>query len=163
MLPNLQNYFLTFPGYHFSSSAKTILKTLLLRPKVRSWGFGSVLFYYYYFYWCKGLSAHALLFMNARLVWAVCRKQSTCWLFLLKPKSISIRGEFTFRNLPITRHSNPLNATMNVMLMRSFWQSCLHIAWWWVSACRLATAQASMFDREKNNGSSLHMRWHNYM
>ena len=35
------------------------------------------------------------------------------------------------------------------MLVRSFWQRCLHIAWWWVSACRLATEVASMFDQKK--------------
>ena len=89
--------------------------------------------------------------------------QSTCRLFLLKPKRawIFVENSCTIRNSPITRQSNPLNATVNVMLVRSFWRSCLHIAWWWVSACRLATAVASMFDREKNNGLSVHVRWNN--
>ena len=53
---------------------------------------------------------------------------------------LDIREESAFRNSPITRQSNPLNATVTVIFTHG-----LHS----VSACRLATAVASMFDREK--------------
>ena len=61
-----------------------------------------------------------------------------------KTKRVSLFVE----NSPITRQSNLLNATtVNEMRILSLWQSYLQIAW--VSACRLATAVAAMFDRKK--------------
>ena len=62
-------------------------------------------------------------------------------------RSTNIRWEIAFKNSPITRQSNMLNATVNTMLILSFWKSCLHNAR--VSACHLATAVASIFDWEK--------------
>ena len=50
---------------------------------------------------------------------------STCRLLLLNgpkaKKSMNIRGKFAFKDSPIKRQNiNPLKATVNVMLIRSF-------------------------------------------